>query len=70
MQASGHLIKGGSFTVECITTREQILERCPNLTLASAFFALGTKGSCPTVVRGAGIFSPGLGYAPGIKINI
>ena len=27
-----------------ITTREQTLERCPNLALASAFFAPGTKG--------------------------
>ena len=26
------------------TTREQTLERCPNLALASAFFAAGTKG--------------------------
>ena len=26
------------------TTREQTLERCPNLALASAFFAPGTKG--------------------------
>ena len=42
-----------------ITTREQTLERCPNLALASAFFAPGTKGSYPTVVRGAGTFSPG-----------
>ena len=27
-----------------VTTREQTLERCPNLALASAFFAPGTKG--------------------------
>ena len=40
-----------------VTTREQTLERCPNLALASAFFAPGTKGP----------FSPGLGDAPGIK---
>ena len=53
-----------------LTTREQTLERCPNLALASVFFAPGTKGPCPTIVRGAGIFSPGLGYSPGIKINI
>ena len=26
------------------TTKEQTLERCPNLALASAFFAPGTKG--------------------------
>ena len=26
------------------TTREQTLERCPNLALASVFFAAGTKG--------------------------
>ena len=32
-----------------VTTREQTLERCPNLALASAFFSPGTKGS----------FSPG-----------
>ena len=32
----------------CIdTTREQTLERCPNLALASAFFAPGTKGYQP-----------------------
>ena len=29
---------------ETDTTREQTLERCPNLALASAFFAPGTKG--------------------------
>ena len=43
-----------------VTAREQTLERCPNLALASAFFAPGAKGFCPTVVRGAGIFSPDL----------
>ena len=51
------------------TTREQTLERCPNLALASAFFAPGTKGSCPTVVRGAGIFSPGWYYQLGLKVT-
>ena len=50
---------------EICTTREQTLERCPNLALASAFFAAGTKGPCPTVVRVAGIFSPGWYYQPG-----
>ena len=30
--------------ISYITTREQTLERCPNLALASAFFAPGTKG--------------------------
>ena len=44
---------------ENITTRQQTLEQCSNLALASAFFAPGTKGPCPTVVRAAGIFSPG-----------
>ena len=49
------------------TTREQTLERCPNLALASAFFVPGTKGFfspswCPTVVSGAGIFSLSPGW--------
>ena len=52
------------------TTKEQTLERCPNLTLASVFFASGTKGPCPTVVRGAGIFSPGWYYQPGLKVYL
>ena len=52
------------------TTREQTLERCPNLTLASAFFAPGTKGPYPMVVRGAGIFSPGWYYQPGLKVYL
>ena len=30
--------------IPIITTREQTLERCPNLALASTFFAPGTKG--------------------------
>ena len=53
-----------------VTVREQTLERCPNLALASTFFSPGTKGSCPTVVRGAGIFSPGWYYQPGLKVNL
>ena len=60
-----------------VTTTEQTLERCPNLALATAFFAPGTKGSptetkgpCPTVVRGAGIFSPGWYYQPGLKLLV
>ena len=40
-----------------LTTREQTLERCPNLALASTFFAPGTKGS----------FSPSW-YQPGLKV--
>ena len=52
------------------TTREQTLERCPNLALALTFFAPGTKGSCPTVVRGTGIFSLGWYYQPGLKVNL
>ena len=65
-------------------TREQTLERCPNLALASTFFAPGTKGPfSPGWYYQPGLkvpaqrssaetkaFSPGLGYAPGIKINI
>jgi len=35
---------GDYSTEEADTTREQTLERCPNLALASAFFAPGTKG--------------------------
>ena len=58
----------GHDTVD-ITTREPTLERCPNLALASAFFAPGTKGPCPTVVRGARIFSPGWYYQPGLKVT-
>ena len=34
----------GLQSTEEFTTREQTLERCPNLALASAFFAPGTKG--------------------------
>ena len=49
-----------------LTTKEQTSERCSNLALASAFFVPGTKGFCPTVVRGAGIFSPGWYYQPGL----
>ena len=33
-----------SMITDQYTTREQTLERCPNLALASAFFAPGTKG--------------------------
>ena len=68
------------FPIFSITTREQTLERCPKLTLASAFFAprtkgplpAGTKDPCPAADRWAGTkaFSPGLGDAPGIKINL
>ena len=59
------------------TARQRILQRCPNLVLASTFFALrtkgplvGTKGPCPTVVRGVGIFSPGWYYQPGLKVYL
>ena len=42
------------------TTREQTLERCPNLALASAFFAPGTKEA----------FSPGWRHQPGLKVDL
>ena len=37
-------IQTHKFKFSFITTREQTLERCPNLALASAFFGPGTKG--------------------------
>jgi len=40
------------------TTREQTLERYPNLALVSVFFAPGTKGS----------FTPGWNHQPGLKV--
>ena len=49
IQADSHMlhsncIKKYGFFSTITTTREQTLERYPNLALASAFFAPGTKG--------------------------